>query len=98
MIRSASTHVRMMWCAALVSMFACVFSAGPGLQAGVAAGAPGCSRTSLNIVAHEDDDLLFMNPDIQNDLAAGSCMTTVFLTAGDGGYGTAYWHERELGP
>jgi hypothetical protein len=44
-----------------------------------------CTQRSLDVVAHEDDDLLFMNPDIQHDIRAGVCVTTVFLTAGDDG-------------
>ncbi|GAA2623805.1 PIG-L family deacetylase [Actinomadura fulvescens] len=38
----------------------------------------------LHVVAHEDDDLLFMNPDIQDVVAAGHDTTTVFVTAGEG--------------
>jgi len=49
-------------------------------------------------VAHEDDDLIFMNPDIANDIRAGKCVATIFLTAGDAGLGTSYWTEREAGP
>ena len=35
------------------------------------------------IVAHEDDDVLFMNPDLSAALAAGIPTTTVYLTAGE---------------
>jgi LmbE family N-acetylglucosaminyl deacetylase len=51
--------------------------------------------TTMNIVAHEDDDILFMNPDLQHDIQAGMCVTTVYLTAGDGGRGPGYWERRE---
>lgn len=37
----------------------------------------------MQIVAHQDDDLLFMNPDLQNVINTGSPITTVFLTAGE---------------
>lgn len=37
----------------------------------------------LQIVAHADDDILFMNPDVQTTVAAGRPITTVFLTAGE---------------
>ena len=57
-----------------------------------------CARTVLSVVAHQDDDLLFMNPDLENELRNGSCAVTVFVTAGDIGAGTSYWVERELGP
>jgi LmbE family N-acetylglucosaminyl deacetylase len=51
----------------------------------------------LNIVAHQDDDLLFMNPDILHSIEAGTPVTTVYLTAGDAGLGQAYWDGREEG-
>jgi hypothetical protein len=35
------------------------------------------------VVAHPDDDLLFMNPDIQTSIAHGNNVTVVVLTAGD---------------
>jgi LmbE family N-acetylglucosaminyl deacetylase len=39
---------------------------------------------SLQVVAHQDDDLLFMNPDLRDDVQAGRPVVTVFLTAGEG--------------
>lgn len=39
----------------------------------------------MTIVAHTDDDLLFMNPDIATSIAEGNVATTVFVTAGDAG-------------
>lgn len=36
----------------------------------------------MQIVAHEDDDFLFMNPDIHNAIAAGHSIASVYLTAG----------------
>jgi LmbE family N-acetylglucosaminyl deacetylase len=54
----------------------------------------GCS---VQVVAHEDDDLLFMNPDVQRDVRAGGCVRTVYLTAGDAGMDEAYWRGRETG-
>src|SRR6478752_2238442 len=41
------------------------------------------ANSSMNIVAHEDDDILFMNPPTYTDVAAGRCLTTVYLTDGD---------------
>jgi LmbE family N-acetylglucosaminyl deacetylase len=58
--------------------------------------AAGCSRT-LNVVAHEDDDLLFINPSVSDDIAAGRCVVTVFVTAGDSGRPPSYWLRREQG-
>ena len=58
----------------------------------------GCvGNTMLNIVAHYDDDLLFINPDIINDLSAGRCVRTVYLTASDHGWGRNYAADREQG-
>lgn len=54
-------------------------------------------NVALNVAAHEDDDVLFMSPDVHNDLAAGRCSVTVFVTAGDAGLDQAYWMGREAG-
>ncbi len=62
------------------------------------ASAAACPGSSLNIVAHEDDDLIFLNPDIANDIAAGRCVRTVFLTAGDAGNPYPDSIYRENGP
>ncbi|MGH7241083.1 MAG: PIG-L family deacetylase, partial [Candidatus Saccharimonadales bacterium] len=53
--------------------------------------------TVMQIVAHEDDDLLFMNPDLQHAIQAGDCVRTVYVTAGDAGSGKFYWLGREQG-
>lgn len=52
---------------------------------------------TLNIVAHQDDDILFMNPDIFESITNGEPVTTVYVTAGDAGLGQAYWEAREAG-
>ncbi|MES1205081.1 MAG: FG-GAP-like repeat-containing protein, partial [Pseudomonadota bacterium] len=62
----------------------------------------------MYVVAHEDDDLLFMNPDIERSIARGNRVITVYVTAGnlDGAaqdppwnpeQETIYWTGRELG-
>lgn len=51
--------------------------------------------TVMNIVAHEDDDLLFMNPDILHEIDAKHCIRTVYVTAGDSGHNSQYWLGRE---
>jgi LmbE family N-acetylglucosaminyl deacetylase len=53
--------------------------------------------TVMNVVAHQDDDLLFMNPDLLRDLKAGHCVRTVYMTAGDAGLDQFYWLSREQG-
>ncbi len=39
----------------------------------------------MAVVAHQDDSLLFLSPDLLHDIQAGDCVTTVYVTAGDGG-------------
>ena len=51
----------------------------------------------MNIIAHQDDDLLFTNPDLQRNIDAGDCVRTIYLTAGDGGMDEQYWTSREKG-
>jgi LmbE family N-acetylglucosaminyl deacetylase len=51
----------------------------------------------MYVVAHEDDDLLFQSPALAQDINSGRCVRTVFLTAGDSGLGSVYWHGREEG-
>jgi LmbE family N-acetylglucosaminyl deacetylase len=55
------------------------------------------AQTIMNVVAHQDDDLLFTSPDLLHDIQAGHCVRTVFLTAGDSGNGKLYWLGRQLG-
>src|ERR1044071_3475378 len=45
---------------------------------------------NLVIVAHQDDDLLFMQPDLSGAIHRGSPTTIVYVTAGDGGAGLDY--------
>jgi len=53
--------------------------------------------TIMNIVAHQDDDLLFMNPDLLHEINAGDCVRSVYITAGDAGSSRSYWLSREQG-
>jgi LmbE family N-acetylglucosaminyl deacetylase len=52
---------------------------------------------TLNIVAHEDDDLLFLSPDLLHAIQAGGNVRTIMVTAGDDGRAAAYWQSRESG-
>lgn len=60
---------------------------------------PGCAtgRSIMNIVAHQDDDILFINPDTYLHLKAGDCIRSVYITAGDAGSSRLYWLSREEG-
>ncbi len=51
----------------------------------------------LAFVAHLDDDLLFMNPDLMDNIQAGGCVRVVYLTASDAGEGEPYMFGRERG-
>jgi LmbE family N-acetylglucosaminyl deacetylase len=52
---------------------------------------------TLYVVAHPDDDLLFLSPDLLHDVRDGRCVRTVFVTAGDSGDGMGYGSIRERG-
>lgn len=71
--------------------------AASGMVGAPAATAAECATTVASIVAHQDDDLIFMNPDIVSDIGAGACTLTVYLTAGDAGRDNAYVASREAG-
>ncbi|MFZ7090254.1 PIG-L family deacetylase [Primorskyibacter sp. 2E233] len=49
------------------------------------------------IVAHQDDDLLFMNPTLMDEIESGGPVTTIYITAGDFALGEEYWGAREDG-
>ncbi|MGE4122813.1 MAG: PIG-L family deacetylase, partial [Solirubrobacterales bacterium] len=65
--------------------------------AGAATPLAGCEASSLYVVAHQDDSLLFQSPDLLQDVASGHCVRSIFLTAGDAGQGASYWSTREEG-
>lgn len=103
-----------MWTAVVAGSFAAgaVLAGRPAtgsvrvINAGSSSSRAGCPRGStLNIVAHEDDDLLFLSPDLLHDIRSGKCVRTIFITAGDaaddvkGGIDQKrrYWLAREAG-
>lgn len=53
--------------------------------------------TVMLVVAHPDDDLLFLSPDLLHDIQRGECVRTVYLTAGNANRGASYWQRREAG-
>lgn len=53
--------------------------------------------TLVTVVAHLDDDLLFVNPGISDKLDAGWCVTTVHLIGGANGAKFDYVLLRETG-
>ncbi len=52
---------------------------------------------TLAIVAHPDDDLLFMQPDLLDAVRAAEPLTIVFVTAGDDGRDMRYVETRYAG-
>ncbi|MFJ4770298.1 ricin-type beta-trefoil lectin domain protein [Streptomyces uncialis] len=62
---------------------------------------PGCRRTLVG-VAHPDDDVFFVDPEIRRTIRARCPVDTVYLTAGDAGKtnrraAVAYADQREYG-
>jgi len=55
------------------------------------------TSTTMQFVAHEDDDILFMNPDLLRDVEQGDCIRSVYFTAGDAGADNIYWTGRQKG-
>ncbi|NUR59210.1 MAG: hypothetical protein HOV87_11135 [Catenulispora sp.] len=51
----------------------------------------------LQVVAHPDDDLYFMNPDIADSVRTGGEVTTVVLTAAEAGGGARFAAARQHG-
>lgn len=49
------------------------------------------------VVAHPDDDLLFLNPDLLKDVRIGRCVRSIFLTSGDAGGAVSWAAQREAG-
>lgn len=52
---------------------------------------------NLYIVPHPDDDLLFMNPDILENIKDGHSVAIIYITAGDKRKSYRYWLNRENG-
>jgi LmbE family N-acetylglucosaminyl deacetylase len=51
----------------------------------------------MNIVAHQDDDLLFQSPALISMIRGGLCVRSVYVTAGDANESAEYWASRESG-
>ncbi|MEY9889958.1 LmbE family N-acetylglucosaminyl deacetylase [Catenulispora sp. MAP12-49] len=65
---------------------AIVLGCGAAMQGGASpahATTPADSTSYVNIVAHEDDDVLFLNPDLAAPLRAGHPNVTIILTSGE---------------
>src|SRR5215471_17188285 len=51
----------------------------------------------MYFIAHPDDDLLFVNPEIENAIVQGRTVRIVYVTSGDNGQPASYWQSREAG-
>ena len=60
-------------------------------------GDPLAPADNLTIIAHQDDDLIFMQPDIIDLVGRGAGLTNVYVTAGNGTKGYEYAESREVG-
>ncbi len=61
------------------------------------AGLPLAPSANLVLIAHQDDDLLFMQPDVIEAVRRGDGVTNVYVTAGNGSRGTAAANIRYQG-
>jgi LmbE family N-acetylglucosaminyl deacetylase len=52
---------------------------------------------ALQVVAHADDDLVHLSPDLWRDVRSGRCVRTVYVTAGDAGRPLSASTNREAG-
>ncbi|MDQ0633513.1 LmbE family N-acetylglucosaminyl deacetylase [Arthrobacter pascens] len=84
---------RVLLALAAITGFAGSLAASPSASADTACAA----GSALNIVAHEDDDLLFQSPRLISAIRGGLCVRTVYVTAGDANDSAAYWASRENG-
>ncbi len=88
-LRSAASGLSRRTFLALIPLTYVALEATPAFGSG--------SITTLTFVAHEDDDLLFINPSILQAIQAGGNLRTIFVTAGDAGLAASYWQSRESG-
>lgn len=93
-LQRAHQPTRRVVLAGLVALGAAGCTGGPGFPAAPAvparaavSAADGGSggATVLQILAHPDDDLYFMNPDVEQSIAAGDRLVSVYLNCGETG-------------
>jgi len=64
----------------------------------LAGGSPSLAHThDLDVVAHQDDDLLFMEPDVIEAVRRGTGVTNLYITAGNGKKGADAANPRYAG-
>jgi LmbE family N-acetylglucosaminyl deacetylase len=70
----------MRWCLALVGVAFAATACGDNIR--LPDGAPLTASDRVVIVAHQDDDLLFMQPDLRDVIESGEAVTIVYVTQG----------------
>lgn len=81
-----------------LALIAAVGALGPAVALGSAPAAHAASSGPVMVVvAHTDDDLLFLSPDIVHVVQAGRRLLVVYTTAGEAGEGSSYWLSLEEG-
>src|SRR5215510_11774241 len=80
-----------------VCLLAVALAAGACGDNTLAVGAPLSPAGDLTIVAHPDDDLLFMQPDLYDAALRGGGVTSVYVTAGNASHGLDYAEARYAG-
>jgi LmbE family N-acetylglucosaminyl deacetylase len=83
--------------AGVAVIVAVVVAAGLMIANASPAHAATCTSSSLYVVAHEDDALLFQSPALVQDIESGRCVRHITVTAGDAGMNAAYYEAREQG-
>ncbi|HEY2031712.1 MAG TPA: FG-GAP-like repeat-containing protein [Myxococcales bacterium] len=63
--------------------------------ANVSVGVAGPGNGIVYVMAHQDDEIYFMEPDAAVSLQSGRPTTLVWITAGSSGDGAAVWQARE---
>ena len=87
------------WLALVCAFSAALFPANARAAEPTSASTADChAGTLVTVVAHLDDDLLFVDPAISERLDAGWCITTVHLIGGANGAKFAYVQTARSGP
>lgn len=85
-IKVRSAGVAALWLAVVLLLTACQAQVSRLAPEANMADRQNCHGVHLvNVVAHMDDDLLFIDPRISQVLAAGGCVTSIFMNGGSSG-------------
>lgn len=82
---------------AFVTLIGAAAVSGAVLQGTAPAARAAADGRVMVVVAHTDDDLLFLSPDILHVVQAGLPLLLVYTTAGEAGEGSDYWQSLEEG-